>query len=135
MNRYILLFCISFAVFCVLDLLWLGYLGRSIYLYYLGDFLRTPPLWSAAIIFYIFFIIGMIVFVIKPAINKKSCLYATRYGSFYGFITYMTYELTNLAVIANWPVGIVFIDILWGSILSLLISVFSTWIYLRVFNH
>ena len=97
--------------------------------------MRTPPLWSAAIIFYIFFIIGMIVFVIKPAINKKSCLYATRYGSFYGFITYMTYELTNLAVIANWPVGIVFIDILWGSILSLLISVFSTWIYLRVFNH
>jgi len=135
MNRYIILFCISFVIFCVLDLLWLGYLGRSIYLYYLGDFLRTPPLWSAAIIFYIFFIIGMIVFVIKPAINKKSCLYATGYGSFYGFITYMTYELTNLAVIANWPVGIVFIDILWGSILSLIISLFSTWIYLRVFNH
>tara|TARA_B100000131_G_scaffold101641_2_gene98645 strand:+ start:3582 stop:3989 length:408 start_codon:yes stop_codon:yes gene_type:complete len=129
MNKNIILFLIAFIIFSIIDLIWLAYVGRPIYVYYLGGFLRENPIWSSAIIFYIFFIIGMIVFVIRPAIKQLSYRYALSYGSFYGFITYMTYELTNHAVIKAWPFGIVLIDIAWGAILSALVSVLSLFFY------
>tara|TARA_B100000427_G_scaffold87767_1_gene72180 strand:- start:4572 stop:4982 length:411 start_codon:yes stop_codon:yes gene_type:complete len=134
MKRYLLIFLIALICFFVIDVVWLAYLGRAIYVYFIGDFLRSPPLWSAALLFYILFIIGMMVFCIVPAINQQSRRYAVLYGGFYGFITYMTYELTNFAVIANWPVGIVPIDIAWGTFLSASISLLTTVIYLRFFG-
>ena len=69
-----------------------------------------------------------------PAILKKSVSYAFIYGALYGFFTYMTYELTNLAVLKDWPIGIVAIDILWGTVLSSLVAGISTWIYLSWFG-
>ena len=134
MQRYIIIFLISLITFFAIDIVWLAYLGRRIYVYFIGDFLRSPPLWSAALLFYFLFIIGMMVFVIVPAINQQCVKYALVYGAFFGFITYMTYELTNLAVIDKWPVGIVPIDIVWGVILSAGVSSITTIIYLRYFN-
>jgi uncharacterized membrane protein len=134
MQRYIIIFLISLITFFAIDIVWLAYLGRRIYVYFIGDFLRSPPLWSAALLFYFLFIIGMMVFVIVPAINQQSVKHALVYGAFFGFITYMTYELTNLAVIDKWPVGIVPIDIIWGVILSAGVSSITTLIYLRYIN-
>ncbi len=130
----IVLFLISFIVFLLIDLLWLGIIAKSLYWSYLGPLLRSPPNWPAAFVFYALFVVGMIVFAIYPAILKKSVSYAFIYGALYGFFTYMTYELTNLAVLKDWPVGIVAIDILWGTVLSSLVAGISTWIYLSWFG-
>ena len=132
--KTIKLFVISFLIFIFLDLFWLGFLGKPIYHFYLQDFLRPSPLWTAAITFYFFFIIGLIIFVINPAVSKKDYRYAFIMGSCYGFITYMTYELTNLAVIDGWPFGIVLIDIAWGTFLCAFISLFTTILYLKFFS-
>ena len=84
--------------------------------------------------FYILFIIGLLIFVIEPAILAKDPKKALIMGSLFGFFTYMTYELTNWAVIKNWPAAIVPIDILWGIVLSASVSYFSTVIYLKFFS-
>jgi uncharacterized membrane protein len=39
------------------------------------------------------------------------------YGAMFGFFTYMTYELTNLALLKDWPLNIVVVDIIWGVVL------------------
>lgn len=124
-------FCISFAVFLGIDLLWLGIIARPIYVHYLGDFLREKPHWPMAFLFYALFVWGLLMFVIEPAIEAKDIKQAFVKGAFFGFFTYMTYELTNFSVLKNWPIGIVPIDIAWGICLSSLVCGLSTLIYLK----
>lgn len=131
--RYVIkLLLIAIPVFLIIDLIWLGFIAQSIYAHYLGHLLLDTPNWAAAFLFYFLFLIGMLIFVIHPAIEKMSLSHATRYGAAYGFFTYMTYDLTNYAVLKDWPFAIVPIDILWGTVLSLLVATITTWIYLRI---
>jgi uncharacterized membrane protein len=123
--NFLKVFVISIPIFFLVDLLWLGVLAKDIYQKYLGQFLRESPIWPAAIIFYLFFVVGLVVFVISPALEKNSWTHALMFGSFYGFITYMTYELTNYALIKGWPWQIVIIDIIWGIVLSATVAVAS----------
>jgi len=117
-TSYLYQFIVAIIVFLVVDLLWLGVIAKDLYAKYIGDFLRTPPNWAAAIVFYILFVIGLIIFAIAPAIREGSLSKAIIYGALFGFFTYMTYELTNYAVIKNWPLDIVIIDIVWGVVLA-----------------
>jgi len=105
-------------VFFAIDLLWLGVIAKDLYNKYLGDFLADKVNWSAAIIFYLLFIVGIFIFSILPAVEKDSVAKAIIYGALFGFFTYATYDLTNLATLKNWPINIVFIDIIWGSFLA-----------------
>lgn len=81
--------------------------------------------WIAAIIFYMIFIAGILFFVINPSIEKDNIRYAILAGAFFGFITYSTYDLTNLATVKDWPIRIVIIDIIWGTILATSTSTLS----------
>ncbi|MEK9657387.1 MAG: DUF2177 family protein [bacterium] len=129
---YARLFLLTFIVFFSIDILWLGFIARRLYLYFLGPLLRDPVNWTAAILFYILFIIGLIIFAIEPALKQHSVTNAFIKGALFGFFTYMTYDLTNLAVLKDWPVGVVLIDILWGTILCSLVSGVSVYIYLAI---
>ena len=81
--------------------------------------------WFAAIIFYLFFIAGLVTFVISPAIEKHSWVHALLFGALFGLITYATYDLTNLATLNNWPVLVTIVDLIWGTVLSASISVIT----------
>ncbi len=39
---------------------------------------------------------------------------AAAWGALFGFMTYMTYDLTNMATLRDWPLGLSFIDTAWG---------------------
>lgn len=111
-------FLIIFVTFFLIDLVWLGVIAKNLYRNSLGHIMRSTPNWTAAIIFYIIYIIGMIFFVINPALAKNSWCYALLGGMFFGFVTYMTYDFTNLATLKNWPLYITLIDVLWGTFLG-----------------
>ena len=127
--NFLKIYAIAAPIFFLVDLLWLGVIAKDIYQKYLGFLLRPSPNWLVAILFYLLFIVGMVIFVIVPAIEKNSLTHALVYGAFFGFITYMTYELTNYALIKDWPQAIVYIDILWGIVLSAIVSVGTFYIY------
>ena len=128
----IIKFLISFIVFLGIDLLWLGVIARKLYVHYMGHLLRTPPNWPVAFLFYGLFVVGLMIFAIQPALDQKNTAHAFKMGALYGFFTYMTYDLTNWAVLKDWPAGIVGIDILWGTVLSTLVAGISTMIILKV---
>ena len=106
----------------MVDLLWLGIIAKNLYQKYLGDFLSDKVNWTAAFIFYLLYVAGILIFAVYPAVNKGSVLNAILLGALFGIITYATYDLTNLATLKGWPLPIVFIDILWGAVLSSIVS-------------
>lgn len=115
-------YLLTFIVFLIIDMLWLGVIAKNMYQKYLGGFLTDNINWTAAIIFYLIYVVGILIFVIYPSVNKDSVFNAILMGALFGFFTYATYDLTNLATLKGWPLPIVFIDIIWGSVLSAVVS-------------
>lgn len=122
-KNIIISYILTFIVFLMIDMLWLGVLAKNLYQKYMGGFLSDTVNWTAAFIFYIIYIVGVSIFVIYPAVAKDSILYALIMGALLGFFAYATYDLTNLATLKDWPLPIVFIDIIWGSVLTASVSV------------
>ncbi len=126
--KLVLQFLTVLVVFFAIDLVWLGVIAKNLYAKHLG-FLMAPNVnWVAAITFYLIFIVGLLFFVINPAIEKQSFMYALLVGGLFGFITYATYDLTNLATLKDWPITITVIDLVWGTVLSASVSSISYWI-------
>lgn len=118
MGMIIKTYLIATCVFFGLDMLWLGVIAKNVYRQHMGHLLRESVHWPAAITFYLLFIGGVLYFSVFPALRQESLRVAMLNGVLFGFFTYMTYELTSLAVIKDWPLPIVFIDTLWGMVLS-----------------
>ena len=116
--RWTLAYGLTLGVFLVIDLLWLGVLARGTYQRHLGHLMAERPNWAAAFVFYFIFVAGIYVFAILPALERESAAQALRMAALFGFFTYATWDLTNLAVLKDFPTGIVFIDIPWGIVLS-----------------
>ncbi len=119
------LYVIALSIFLALDMVWLGVIARNFYKNQIGFLLRTDVHWLAAIIFYLLFIAGLIVFVVQPALTKQSSVHALLFGAFFGLVTYATYDLTNLATVKNWPLLVTVVDLLWGTFLAATVSVFT----------
>ena len=125
---YLKEYIVAVVVFFLIDMLWLGVIAKDLYAKELGNLLTSNINWIAAIIFYLLFVVGIVFFVIHPAIEKNSLNYAIVAGLLFGFMTYATYDLTNLATLKDWPLKIVFIDIAWGSFLSASVSVVTYYV-------
>jgi uncharacterized membrane protein len=127
--NFLKIYAIAVPIFFLVDMLWLGVVAKGIYQKYIGHLMRPSPNWPVAIVFYLLFIIGLVIFVINPAIEKNSWTHALLYGAMFGFFTYMTFDLTNWAVLKDWPQTIVYIDIAWGIVLSTVVSLGTYFIY------
>jgi uncharacterized membrane protein len=121
-SKLIISYFLTTVVFFAIDLVWLGVVAKGLYSKYLGAFLSDQVNWTAAIIFYLLFIVGIFIFAILPAVDKASLSNAIVMGALFGFFTYATYDLTNLATLKGWPLTIVFIDITWGAVLTATVS-------------
>lgn len=131
--NYILTFIISFIVFMLIDLVWLGWVAKDFYAKQLKGKMKTPPNWTAAVIFYVLYMIGLSYFAIIPALEEGSLVKAGLSGFLFGLFTYATYDLTNYATLKNWPRKIVFVDMAWGSFLSMTVAVVTYNLYLGIF--
>lgn len=112
------IYFLTFFVFFLVDIVWLGFISKSLYSTYLAHLMAPKVNWTAALIFYFLYIGGLLFFVINPSIEKNSLIYAIAAGGFFGLIAYGTYDLTNLATIKDWPLNITVIDLIWGTFLN-----------------
>ena len=106
-------------------MLWLGLVTRSFYQQYLGFLMDPSPNWFVAILFYLLFVVGILVFVVLPGLGANSLKTTLLRAALFGLITYATYDLTNLATLKDWPVLLSMVDMLWGTVLSVLVSSIS----------
>jgi uncharacterized membrane protein len=126
--KWLTYFGVTFVVFMGIDLIWLGFVAKNIYAKYLGYLMAPKVNWMAALVFYVIFIVGVLYFVIAPSLVDRDMVQLVIRAMLFGFITYATYDLTNLATVRDWPITITIIDLIWGTTLSTSVSVISYWI-------
>ena len=101
---------------------WLGLVAKNFYAKHLG-FLMAPNInWYAAIIFYLLFIAAVLVFVVIPGIQSNDLTTTLFKAAFFGLVTYATYDLTNLATMKDWPALVTIVDMIWGMVLTTVVS-------------
>lgn len=126
MINYLYSFVASFITMTVIDATWLGVIAPKFYKKYIGFIMSDSPNWYAAGAFYIVFIIGLTVFVVYPGWkNPNSLLHVGLFGALFGLVTYATYDLTNQATLKNWPFTVTVVDMIWGTILSAVVSIIA----------
>ena len=125
MKQIIYLYFLNLAVFFIIDMIWLGILAKGFYRRHLGPLMTPKVNWLSAVLFYLLFIVGLLVFVIRPALTAGAPLQALLYGALFGLISYATYDLTNLATLKDWPVIVTVVDLIWGTLLGGIVSFLS----------
>jgi len=121
-SEFIKIYLISVPTFFAIDLVWLTLVANKLYKSQLGPLLTDKINWQAAILFYFVYLIGVVFFVLIPAVEHKSVVTALVYGALFGFFAYATYDLTNLATIKNWPLMLTIVDLIWGTVLTASVS-------------
>lgn len=125
---YIKTYAVTFIVFFVLDILWLGLVAKNYYREQLGHLMAENTNWLAAVIFYSIFITGLIYFAVNPALAQDNWMLALKVGALFGFMCYATYDMTNLSTLKDWPLTVTLIDIFWGTTLNGLTATISFFI-------
>ena len=121
---FIKLYAVSITAFLALDFLWLGFIAKGLYARQIGQLLKPDVNWVAAILFYLIFVAGLVVFVIQPSL-RESWTNAALMGAFFGLVAYATFDLTSLALLRDWPVLVTVIDLAWGATLGAAVSVIT----------
>lgn len=116
------LYLLTVPVFFAIDMIWLGYVARNFYKVQLHALLSPQVNWTAALLFYCLYIAGILFFAVRPGLEAGSLAKACLFGALFGFFTYATYDLTNLATLRDWPVLVTVVDIAWGTVLCTLVG-------------
>ncbi|MBL8823960.1 MAG: DUF2177 family protein [Planctomycetia bacterium] len=125
MIYYLKLYAVTLLVFLAIDMVWLGVIAKGMYQKHLGYLMAPEINWWAAFAFYSLFIVGLLVFVVSPGLEEKSLFAVIWKAALFGLVTYATYDLTNQATVKNWPMLVTIIDLIWGALLSTIVSVIS----------
>jgi uncharacterized membrane protein len=115
MTKLLLPYLAILATMMVLDLLWIGGIARPLYQRGIGHLMTDQPNFVAAAAFYLLYAAGLMAFVVLPRAAGDWTM-AAAWGALFGFMAYMTYDLTNLATLRGWPLGLSFIDTAWGCL-------------------
>jgi uncharacterized membrane protein len=118
MKRHLAAYAGTVVVLVGLDLLWLGVVARPRYVQGIGHLMAEQPNVAAAAVFYALFSLGLVVFAVLPGGPASGWGRTLGLAALFGFIAYATYDLTNLATLRQWPLGLSVLDILWGALLS-----------------
>jgi uncharacterized membrane protein len=108
-----------------IDAVWLSVIANKFYKSQIGGLLMDKPNMPAAVLFFVIYVVGIVAFVLSPALEKQSWTYAAGYGALFGLVAYATYDLTNLATLKGWTVKLVAVDLLWGMVLTSAVAVLA----------
>jgi uncharacterized membrane protein len=126
------IYLIVVLVFLAFDSLWLGIIAQSMYQEQLGPIVNIKFNFIAAMVFYLLYVAGILFFSVLPALKEKNVRKAWTTGAILGGLCYATYDMTNLATIADWPIMVTVIDILWGMIITGVSAGITTWLSIKL---
>ena len=118
MGKYVATYAATFVVMVALDMIWLGVVAKSFYQEGIGHLMAGKPVVLVAVAFYVIYAIGLDFFAVVATESASGYAKTALYGALFGFFAYATYDLTNLATLKNWPVGLALLDMAWGTVVS-----------------
>ena len=113
-------FGIALVSFLVLDIAWIGIIMKKFNLNQLADIGRIENgqfdvLFRAAIPVY-FLMAFLVAGFVLPRFNSASSIgQVALWGALMGFAVYGVYDLTNLAILKNYPIRFAIVDMTWGT--------------------
>lgn len=113
---------VAAALFVAIDAVWLSVVANKFYKKHLGYILADKPNFVPAAIFYLLYMIGLVVFALDPALKQGSLNSAAGHGALLGLVMYATYDLTNHATLKGWPAKVTYVDMLWGTTVTAVVS-------------
>ena len=126
MKRACITYAAALLVLLALDALWLGVLARDWYQAGVGMLMRDAPWLGVAALFYLLYPVGLTLFGVWPQRDGGPGP-VLRQAALFGLFAYGTYDLTNLATLRGWPVGLALADMAWGAVVSALSALGGWW--------
>ncbi|NHZ93422.1 DUF2177 family protein [Massilia sp. CCM 8733] len=120
MRKLLLPYLLLIAGMVLLDVLWLGFIAKDIYADGIGHLMAAEPRFGPAIAFYLIYAAGLMVFALAPHGPRRPLRSTLTAAALFGTVAYATYDLSNLATLRDWPLGVALIDIAWGCVASTL---------------
>lgn len=128
-----LIYAITASTFFLIDLLWIGVIAKGFYAKFIGSMMDDQVNWVAALIFYLIYIGGIVLFVLIPALkNGSGILHVMVMGGLLGLFAYSTFDLTALALFKDWPFVVAIVDMAWGTLLTAGTAAATLWIIQNV---
>jgi uncharacterized membrane protein len=118
MNKYLSAYAGTAIVMVALDMLWLGVIAKPLYQAGIGHLMTDQPNIPVAAAFYALYALGIVIFAVAPQHGGSGWATTLTLGALFGFFAYATYDLTNLATLRDWPLGLSLIDMAWGTTVS-----------------
>ena len=121
MTKHLAAYVATALAMLVLDALWLGLIAAPLYQQGIGHLMAEQPVVPVAVLFYVLYAVGVVVFAVAPQLAPAAPRgWAETLGmaALFGFFAYATYDLTNLATLKGWPLGLSLVDMAWGTLVS-----------------
>ncbi|UDF02702.1 DUF2177 family protein [Asticcacaulis sp. AND118] len=125
MKMFLSALVLTLIAFAVIDTVWLSLTAGPVYKPLMGDLMATRINLPAAVAFYVLYAVGVTWFLTFPALSGQLPVHGLPAGwsltisaALLGLMAYGTYNLTALAVIRDWSVKLVVIDMIWGAVLT-----------------
>lgn len=120
--KHLSAYLLTIPLVLILDFVWLGLLMPEFYAEHIGHLMSGTVVWGAAAVFYVLYSAGLFYFAVLPAISGGSAKSAVIRGALIGLLAYGTYDLTNHAILTDWPLIVTVIDMVWGAFLSAVVA-------------
>ena len=104
--------------FAAIDSIWLITMAPRLYKPEIGELMADQFRLVPAIIFYLLYISGILIFAVRPGLTAGSWQVALVQGAMFGFFCYMTYDMTNYATLRIWSLKVTILDLIWGTFLT-----------------
>lgn len=115
----VVLYIASVVLFLALDFVGLSYLVKPVFDRQIGEIMLERPRYGPALVFYLFYVVGLMVFVTAPALRDGTPLMTVfLLACLFGAVAYGTYEFSNLATLKGWTWSMVAVDLTWGTVLT-----------------
>lgn len=116
--QIVILYLVTTIAFLGLDAVMLKTVLRPLFETRVGDLLLDDIRIGPAVLFYLFYVAGVVWFAGFPALKAGAPVNALIAGALLGALAYGTYEFTNYATLKLWAPQMVAVDVIWGTLLT-----------------
>lgn len=126
MKTHIIAYVFVLLPMLAIDAVWLKTMSKRFYKVRIGSLMAESPRPVPAVFFYLIYVLGPTFLVVAPAVNDGTgYLKAFLLGALVGLVAYGTYDLTNQATLMEWPTIVTVVDLVWGALLTGVVSIIS----------
>ena len=111
-----------FLVFVIVEALMLTFFMGPFFSKHIGHLMRSQINLYVTLLYYLFYVAGVLYFCYFSGFKSGSLLQTLSSGFLLGLLCYGVYDMTNFLVLKDWKIQMTLVDMIWGGVVTSLIS-------------